>query len=207
MNATIVLPSIYPPYTDDCLLSLAPELVEQTVVVRNTPEENLGVAGSWNFGADVMRTRGDDWLVILSAAVRFGAPGGRDFMRALEGRLSLGKPNVVEAGRGLGWHLIAFHRSVFARVGLFDEGFWPAYHEDNDMSYRIQLAYGMDSRAPGFVGPLWPKVNVDATLVEVAHGIKHSGVTVDFAGLANRYAEKWGGKSGEETYTTPWGRE
>ena len=175
------------------------------IVVYNTPEKNLGCAGSWNLGVDAVIRGGYDWLWILSAGVRFGKHGGADFVDILDGLIAA-RPNVLgaEADGGLGWHCIAFPRHVLERVGRFDPIFHPAYFEDNDYSYRMQLAYGIDSRAPGFVGPLWPKVDVDAKLPEVAHGIIRSGVSVDFVELERRYVEKWGGKSPEERWTHPY---
>ncbi len=180
------------------------------VVVYNTPQRNAGVAGSWNIGARAMYGHGHDWLVICSAGVRFGELGGREFVTQLSNLDLLlditwpkTRPRVIEADGGLGWHLIAFHRSVLNMVGYFDENFWPAYSEDNDYSYRIQLAYGIDSRAPDFVGPLWPKVDVDATLDSVAHGILRGGVTVDFMALEDYYTRKWGAPSPDECFRTP----
>ncbi len=196
------------------------------VVVYNTPQRNAGVAGSWNIGARAMYGHGHDWLVICSAGVRFGEQGGKDFLATLRGRSARGiitipdvleaedqarlveewqrdRPRIIEAGNDLGWHLIAFHRSVLTKVGYFDENFWPAYSEDNDYSYRIQLAYGIDSRSPDFKGPLWPKVDVDASLDSVAHGILRGGVTVDFTALEDYYRSKWGAPSPYETFTRP----
>lgn len=236
MSATVILPSIDPENTRACLDTMKfvdpkaipsqmgdhlgpsmfianglewsegkPDL--RLVVVYNTTEVNLGVAGSWNIGVKHMVECGHDWLVILSAGVRFGDAGGRDFLRCLEFQCepwpSSHGIGALEAADGLGFHLIAFHKSVFQRVGYFDQNFYPAYHEDNDFSYRIQLAYGIDSRAPDFVGPLWPKVGTDAYLDSIAHGILKGGVTVDFVALEERYYSKWGGHSGSETFTTP----
>lgn len=230
MTATIVVPSIDSAYTRECIETMrfvdpatvpdvrhGNDLVivngetwtdgkpqHRLVVVFNTPAHNRGVAGSWNLGVREMYRAGHDWLVICSAAVRFGEAGGLDFIPALYDAPDIGHGiRAVEADDGLGWHLIAFHRSVFQRVGYFDENYWPAYHEDNDLSYRIQLAYGVDSRAPDFAGPLWPKVTVDATLDQVAHGIKRGGVSVDLVELERYYVRKWGGTSTHETFKTP----
>jgi hypothetical protein len=149
-----------------------------------------------------MRERDHDWLLICSAAVRFGPAGGRDLLRFLdEAHQASPRPPCVEAARGLGWHLLAFHRETLDRVGDFDPIFHPGYFEDRDWSVRFQRAHGVDSRAPGFVGPLWPKVDVDATLTEVAHGLKRGGVTVDMVGMEQRFYAKWGA---QEQYATPY---
>lgn len=176
------------------------------VVVWNTPEHNAGVGQSWEIGRqEVLRTKAHG-LTILSAAVRFGESGGRDWLdaiaRAHEADTLLG----LEADDGLGWHLLWFPRHVLEKVGAFDPIFWPAYSEDLDYSRRIQLAYGVDSTAPDFVGPLWPKVSIDATLTETAHGILRGGVVVDFEGIASKYLRKWGGLSPHEKYEHPYDR-
>ena len=173
------------------------------VTVWNTSEHNLGCAGSWNVGVDEALRIGADWLWIISAGVRFGKAGGTDFLECLQ---MYGLQDVLglEAGNDLGWHCIAFPRRVLERVGRFDPRFHPAFFEDNDLSYRIQLAYGIDSRSPDFRGPLWPKVEIQARLPEVAHGIIRSGVTVDFVALEKLYIAKWGNKSPGETFTHPY---
>lgn len=187
------------------------------VVVWNNPRDNRGVAGSWNIGRDECLRTEADFLMIMSAAVRLRRAGNPDRpASSFHEMLSLlyqiqaankhnayeGKRPIVagEAGNGLGWHLIAFTRDVLAKVGPFDEAFSPAYHEDNDYSWRIQCAYGL---TPADY-PLWPKVAVDAHLTEVAHGIKRGGVTVDLAGLADLYVRKWGGVSGSERWCHPY---
>lgn len=231
-RCVIVIPSIVPSVTADCLASLHPDIIHpddiprapfgwqreptvhvvngatwtdgtpdvRLVVVWNTPEKNLGVAGSWNVGVDEVLRTGADWLVVLSAAVRFGDAGGRDFLGAL-GSPEYEWARVVEADSGLGWHAIAFSLGVLDLVGRFDPIFHPAYFEDNDWSVRFQRAYGRDTHAPDFLGPLWPKVPVDARLMEVAHAIKRGGVEVDMEGLRQKLIAKWGPN---EEYATPY---
>jgi hypothetical protein len=230
MSVTVVLPSIDPEYTRACIATMrfvdpksvpvptrqvATDIFDLTgeswhdgkpdvrlVVVYNTPEFNTGVAGAWNVGIEKMYEHGHGWLVILSAGVRFGKPGGMDLIRFLgEARAANPSPMLIEAGRGLGWHCLAFSRKVLDLVGPFDPQFYPAYGEDLDWSVRFQRMTGMGSKAPGFVGPLWPKVDIDAELIEVAHGIKRGGVTVDLVEMNRRFHAKWGEN---EEYRTPY---
>lgn len=231
MSATVVMPSIDLDTTIGCVATMRfvdpsavpssrhasalPDIVTvngtdwaggapdtRLVVIYNTPEHNLGVGGSWNRGIEAMRDAEHDWLVILFAAVRFGEPGGLDFLRFLdEAGQAIPHPSCVEAGGGLGWHLLAFHRDTLDLVGGFDPIFWPGYYEDRDWSVRFQRAYGVNSKAPGFVGPLWPKVEVDASLTEVAHGLKRGGVHVDMTLMEQRFLAKWGE---HEEYATPY---
>lgn len=166
-------------------------------VVDNTAH-NRGVAASWNIGAREVVDRRIDWLVVLSAAVRFGPAGGVDFLETLDDPEAI----VVEAGDGIGWHLIAFRRDVFEQAGLFDENCHPAYWEDLDMGRRIALTFGLDP-------PYWRKVPVDATVTEVGHGKRVGRVTVDSDALIGYMVAKHGGVPGPtpegELYAHPFG--
>jgi hypothetical protein len=115
-----VLPSIYPPWTEACVASMRGPLLWNLDVFDNT-QVNRGVSVAWNYGVRRMYDLDADWLVILSAGMRFGQQGGDDFAQALdeapEGSWA------VEAGAcptdpsyGFGWHCIAFHRTTFDRV-------------------------------------------------------------------------------------------
>lgn len=197
MKWLTVLPSIHRRRTQVCLDSMATEFADSVLLIDNT-KENRGVAASWNIGVDLVIAEQYDWLIVLSAGIRFGQRGGMDFLHELLMAESL----VVEADNDLGWHLIAFSREALERVGPFDAIlFHPAYCEDLDWSERYQRAYGLDSHAPDFEGPLWPKVPCDAVLREVAHGLKRGGVVVDLEEMRRRYHAKWGP---DGTYPTPY---
>lgn len=188
MSHVAVIPSIYQPWTDRCLR----DCNLNTYVVDNT-ETNRGVAASWNIGIDQMERLGADWLIIVSAAIRFGPPGGDDLLAALDAN-----PDAlaVEAAQGIGWHLIAIHRRVFETIGRFDENFWPAYYEDIDFGRRMWL---------GFAQQQWPRIHCDVSLAGFSHGVDLGGAVIDNDKLAAYYAEKWGGPKGEETYHRPFG--
>lgn len=82
------------------------------------------------------------------------------------------------------------------KFGFFDEGFTPAYFEDNDMAYRIKLSGGK-------------------AVARTDAGIFHKGsVTQNWGGqqvvtgpmfLGNKayYIEKWGGEPRQETFERP----
>lgn len=194
MSYLIVLPSIWPPYTDACMRGLAPDLADHLLVVDNTID-NLGVAGSWNVAARHVLDSNLDWLVVLSAATRFGPEGGADFIAALDRYRN--SYWVVESSAPVGWHLLAWSRSVFEQVGLFDETFWPAYGEDADMSYRIHTA-----QREGIAGG-WANERVDAWIAMQGHGCRLAKVQIDYDRAWTYYLKKWGGLSGHEMYDRP----
>jgi hypothetical protein len=217
-----VIPSIYQPYTDDCIASCK---LDNMVVVDNTID-NRGVARSWNIGIRNMYERHANWLIIISAAVRFGEPGGLDLVEALTQF-----PDAIACeGEGYGWHLIAFNRRTVDRVGLFDENFYPGPFGDNDYGRRITLRLapppfkycthcGTDDISghhhPGcpdpdggwIPNPWWPKVAVAGCVASIAHSSTLGHVGVDSQKMLDYYEAKWGGPRQGETFYRPFGDE
>lgn len=129
MRCVAVLPWVVPEWRDDCIATCALDVVEIDNSVKNR-----GVPRSWNIGIDIMRERDADWLIVMSAALRFGDPGGLDFLEVLEDHPDhLG----ISALDTFGWHLMAFNREAIEACGRFDENFWPGYYEDVDYSIRM----------------------------------------------------------------------
>jgi GT2 family glycosyltransferase len=92
---------------------------------------NLGVAASWNLG--IKATPFSPGWMIVNHDVQFGEGAvGEFFGQATEDNIVLGgKPN---------WSCVWIGSKVVERVGLFHEGFHPAYFEDNDYEVRAQRA-------------------------------------------------------------------
>lgn len=205
MTFLACLPSIWPPYTEECVNSMAPSFRERVTIIDNT-ETNGGVAHSWNTVARRVVDEGHDWLVIVSAATRFGPSGGTDFVARLDANPDLW---VVESGwpsRGhqwVGWHLLAWSRvNVLERVGFFDENYWPAYGEDADISWRVLTAM-WDTE----IVDVWGRFDVDAWVASAGHGAELAGVAIDHDALWAYHTTKWGGRSGKETYHRPFNDE
>lgn len=161
----------------------------QRLAVHRDPDgHNLGVARSWNIGARRVLDEGRDYLVICSSVMRFGPTLHTtwvDQMRRFWGA------DVIECD-GHSWHLIAIHRSVFERVGLFDPAFWPGYFEGIDFGYRMRQ---LDLERG------WPRCWVN---VLSAHVGLHSDL-VKAPPLLEHYRAKWNGDKGSEQWTLPWG--
>lgn len=171
------------------------ELKRNLLAIDNSVSNN-GIMVSHNFGAQVVVEKQLDWLIVASAAIRFGRPQGNDFLEELDkaGNEEL----VLEAAGVYGWHLIAFSRKVLESVGKWDENFTPYGYDDLDYSYRIQLAFGMDKRSQ-----LWRKVNVAVGDMGMSHSLKHGVQTQPEERLRDYYIRKWGGMSGKEYFTHP----
>ena len=219
INYVAVLPSIYRPWTELCLQTCR---LDDLVVVDNTVT-NRGVAASWNIGIREMYARDADWLIIISAALRFGEAGGLDMLREID------KHQDALVCQGLGWHFIAFSRRIIDAVGLFDENFYPAYFEDNDYGRRISLwlrrqgdactycvhcgTEDVSRHRPGcsdpeggwIESPSWPRVEVDGVVAGNGHGVRLGGVKDEPQKLLDYYEAKWGGPRGSEVFDLPFG--
>lgn len=94
--------------------------------------------------------------------------------------------------------LFATTRRLFDEVGRFDEGFNPAFFEDNDMHRRIQLA-GFEG---GAYAPYWHLLNGTIRTDSERRGVVMNG---GFEHSRGHYVRKWGGEPGHERYTVPFG--
>lgn len=198
MRWLLIVPVVHEPWARACWIGLAqanhPEGC-QLRLVDNT-WENAGVPAAWNQGIDQCERDGHDWLVLCSAAIRWGTPGGSDMHEVL---CSTDPDGVwaVEASY-VGWHLIAFPMSTLRLVGRFDENFHPAYYEDNDYAYRIRLAEQQLGRRE------WPSVEIAAASAGHAHAVNMGLVRANPGECLAYYERKWGGPPGRETFTHPY---
>lgn len=208
----VVLPVIMRETTDICVDSLlmnnsaAGLSPEEILIVDNTrdgwaPEyglrtyrdpdgHNLGVARAWNVGAQEVLDRGLDYLVLMSASMRFGPELHTTWRRQMT---EFWGAKVIEAD-GHSWHLIALHRSCFERIGIFDGNFYPAYGESIDWCYRLRMIGWEQGFVRVWVNALSQGVALHANMVRTLP-----------APWLDYYARKYGGAKGEETFTMPFG--
>jgi GT2 family glycosyltransferase len=92
---------------------------------------NLGVAASWNLGVKSF-PYADRWF-FASNDVQFHPS-------ALEGLSTALRDEITLASMFPYWQAFALGYGAVKRVGLFDESFFPAYCEDNDMTRRAEHA-------------------------------------------------------------------
>lgn len=90
---------------------------------------NLGVAASWNLGIK-STPRSAGWMVV-NHDITFGENAVAEFYTACT------PGNVVLSGKPP-WSCFWLGSDVVKKVGLFHEGFHPAYFEDNDYEIRAQ---------------------------------------------------------------------
>jgi GT2 family glycosyltransferase len=92
---------------------------------------NLGVAASWNLG--IKATPFSPGWMIVNHDVQFGEGAVAEFFAAAK------EDNIVLGGKP-NWSCVWIGGKVVERIGLFHEGFHPAYFEDNDYEVRAQRA-------------------------------------------------------------------
>jgi GT2 family glycosyltransferase len=90
---------------------------------------NLGVAASWNLGIKAT-CKSTGWMVV-NHDIGFGANGVEEFF------MQATTDNIVLGGKPP-WSCFWVGAEVVKKVGLFCEGFHPAYFEDNDYQIRAQ---------------------------------------------------------------------
>lgn len=198
MKALFVMPVVNEEITDGCIATIDTQFYSDLYIIDNSSDgfakkyevgfyaprpENIGVGRAWNLGAKKVINEGYDYLVIISATMRFG-DGMRGFVKALETNLN---PWGLETQHG--WHCIALHRNTLQKVGLFDENFYPAYYEDSDYVRRMELA--------GIHNPMsnlqrLPKVDIIAGFVGNAHGMRKGKIRVNMGACRQYFIDKWG---------------
>lgn len=188
MKYIAVLPWVYKPYRDECLKNCKLNVVE----VDNSVD-NIGIMKSHNFGIDLMRETDSDWLIIMSAAIRFGPQGGLDFLASLDDYFvsisAASEHTLRERGEvGIfGWHLVAFSRECIEKVGKWDENFTPYGYDDIDYAIRMMKAFP----DPEYSRRV-KKVAVDVTDTTMAHSLNLAGVQTDNAHHIEYIERKWG---------------
>jgi len=159
--------------------------------------QNIGVSAAWNIGARMVLGKQRDWLIIASSALKWGEPGGADFVAELD-------RCAIAVTSEHGWHLCALNRTTLETVGLFDENFF-AYYEDTDYLYRMHLA-GLPS--PRENNRHWDHAHCDAEYGENAHAlarVEGLAASIQMNELDYYYRRKWGAKSSFEYHKNPFG--
>jgi GT2 family glycosyltransferase len=153
--------------------------------------KNLGVAGSWNLLAKTIRNKGYSHVALLNDDIIWNrnADEIEEFI----------KNNPADFYQGLGtWCCFVVPVATLEKIGLFDDGYLIAYHEDNDFAQRIKLA-GMKIIADAFFNP-----DVYRNSSTIA---KDPSLNVNFERNKQRFISKWGGMPMQERFTIPFNGE
>jgi len=167
--------------------AIATALARGAAVEVLTPPTNLGVAASWNAMLD---RAGDAPLAIANDDVELGM----DALEALSRALGAGHDFVIAEGPpgANGWCLFAQTAACTAKVGPYDENFFPAYYEDSDYAERLARAGIPVHREP-------------ATLTHEGLATMRADpvISAGQATSAAYFRQKWGGMPGEALFREP----
>jgi GT2 family glycosyltransferase len=194
-------------------------LGDQLIVVNS--QENLGVAKSWNLGINIAIEKFDsDYffipnndIVIRPETISILASdlSQKDVLLASAYNINDGK-NVVSNLINLpliensvyiehpDFSCFMIKKETIEKIGYFDENIWPAYFEDNDYHYRINLA--------GFKAVKNLKNIYFHFGSQTVKNDQNTAIVSNSNYLKNKeyFKQKWGGYPGEETYKTPFGK-
>jgi GT2 family glycosyltransferase len=114
----------------DCFPAWEPVEHVESVHVLKLPT-NLGVPASWNLGIKALPFA--PWWLVMNSDAWFPSGTLERFM--LEARSDA----LVLSAAAPPWACYAIGDEVVSKVGLFDEGIYPAYFEDDDMVRRCRF--------------------------------------------------------------------
>ena len=157
----------------------------QVEVIR--PLFNLGVARSWNLLHKLSKPHD---LILCNDDIEFGRT-------SIEGMVKTPGHFVW----GCGYSCFLIRETAWEAVGEFDENFYPAYCEDHDFQYKMELL-GLHPK-----GSLPPLPLFGDPIKHKPHSSKAAaGGEAAVQKSYNYYIQKWGGMPGNEKFIYPFNR-
>lgn len=158
-------------------------------------QHNLGVSASWNWFLKNI----SDPILIVNDDIEFSSNDIESFYNSWnDNKEEFLYCNNIPLLNMFSCFLLP--KYVVSKVGYFDETFYPAYFEDNDMSYRMKLA-GINTKSIvtniSHIGSATIK-SYDNDNIRRHHN--------QFTANKNYYISKWGGLPHEEVYLTPFNK-
>lgn len=152
-------------------------------------DENMGVASSWNWLIKKGFGLGYSYAFILNDDIYFGK---KEY--EVQEYINLHKDNGFMVGKDINWSSFIISKHTIKKIGWFDENFFPAYYEDNDFCYRMQLA-GITRDQSYFLNP---KIYRNSMTI-----IKAPSLNANFENNRQYFIKKWGGEPTKEKFKTP----
>lgn len=177
-------------------INIPEELREITHIHR--PVSNLGVGGSWNYMLHKGYSEDADNILLLNDDIVFGKT-----VNEINGIIET-HPNYQAVVGPKHWSILLISRRCTETVGYFDEEFFPAYYEDNDYAYRINLLHNADPENYNgleFDAALDPKVFRNSMTIQ-----KDKNLNKRFNDNKKYFVSKWGGLPHHETFTKPFNK-
>jgi len=151
---------------------------------------NLGVAASWNLLCNKI-FENSDYAVILNDDIYLGY--GTETIRS---SIQKCNSNQIFLRSENSWSMFIISKEMYQTIGKFDEIFYPAYYEDSDYIYRMNLA-GIRQIIDKSLNPFEYRIS---STYEKAPDLVNEAMQTN----RERYIKKWGGLPLLETYTMPY---
>jgi GT2 family glycosyltransferase len=154
--------------------------------------ENLGVSGSWNWLIKNAITHlYSDFLILNDDVVL------KKDEATIGALIEQGGENTFHVCKSAyNWSSFILNRTIYEKVGEFDETFKRCFFEDNDYCYRIVLA-GVNYTFQDTLNP---------DVFRNSQTILKDPTLSGYLENEQYYIKKWGGKPGSETHKTPFGK-
>ena len=169
--------------------------VARLTTLEKEDGSNIGVAAAWNkiceraFGGfDVSGSHKVENILMLNDDIYLGRKESH-ILQLIEKY----KDDDFIIGEK-GWCSFVLPKKTFEKIGSFDEEFWPAYFEDGDYRYRMQLQ-GMSYITAPELTPVYFRESMTRQ--------KDPSLNQHFEKNKMRYNEKWGGLPELEMYDFP----
>jgi GT2 family glycosyltransferase len=155
------------------------------------PQENLGVAKSWNMLIDYSDKIGATHVLMLNDDIYLGKTESElNFL--IKKNLDADFINSFH-----NWCSYILTIDIWKKAGKFDEEFFPAYFEDNSFDYKMTLV-GARKTWTSFLDPI-----VYRNSMTIA---KDPTLNQKFMQNKQMYINMWGGLPSEEKYKTKFGK-
>lgn len=158
-----------------------------------TKEDNLGVAGSWNFLIEKGISNGYNYFLILNDDIILK----KDEESIYNIILKNGSDKFIRSEQFYNWSAFILSKNIYLRVGRFDVGFERCYFEDNDYEYRMKLENI----------PIVYEKELNAEVYRNSMTIQKEPHLNNFNNNLKYYESKWGGLPNKEEFRTPFNRQ
>ena len=166
---------------------------KQSIITREEnfmiyrPEENMGVAKSWNMLMDYSEKIGATLVLMLNDDIYLGK-NENDLNMLIKNDLDADFINSFH-----NWCSYILRVDMWNKAGKFDEEFFPAYFEDNSFDYKMTLK-GAKKSWTSFLDPI-----VYRNSMSIA---KDPTLNQKFMQNREMYVQMWGGLPTQEKYLT-----
>ena len=151
------------------------------------PEQNLGVAGSWNMLMDYSDKIGATHVLVLNDDVYLGRTEHEVKM------IIRNNPDFDFINSFQNWCSFILKIDMWKKVDGFDTEFFPAYYEDNSFDYKMTLAKA-NKTWTSFLDPILYRNSMTIA--------KEPALNSRFMQNRQLYIDMWGGLPTEEKFTT-----